>query len=137
MNEQEDRKQLKRVRKQIDKILKEENLCGYIILETPNIVDFLISLNRSWTCVTYDELTGQVRISSKDIKDPKEKAERIQNTVRVLDGICVLLTQHSRSMHGLMDYVIKDLMDQGAEISFSDAKPKSDIEELREKEGLN
>lgn len=137
MNEQEEKKQLKRVRKQIDKILKEENLCGYIILETPNIADFLISLNRSWTCITYDELTGKIRINSEDIKDSKEKAERIQNTVRVLDGIGMMLTQHSVSICGLMEHILKDLKAKGAEISFADINPKSDIEELREKEGLN
>lgn len=70
-----DQQRLKVARAEIEAVLKKHDLAGYVVLHTPGMVERFYDINPSYSCVSLNEATQELRVRSKLADYPSREAQ--------------------------------------------------------------
>lgn len=102
---------LKAIMKEIEGILEKHDICGAVILQDEDDLEFLYKLEASWNCITQDE--HGLRIKAALATGPESEKEKLRLSASVAMGF------HSFGgvMTDDMARIIRMLSSKGVEIT--------------------
>jgi hypothetical protein len=87
---------LKALRVAIHELMKEHDVCGTIVLQSVDAVEYAMEVEASWSCATFvhvapDGAAG-VRVKTTDLP-PEQKQKMLENTVGMVLGQVDVMTE--------------------------------------------
>lgn len=93
---------LKKAMKEIQEILDKHDIAAYVALHTPGHAEYLMHLNPSYSCVRFDQATGEARIRSRVKEDHngdvKAQENMLKDTANMLGSLSTVVGQNAMSL---------------------------------------
>jgi hypothetical protein len=102
---------LKEAMGKVRAILKEYDICGSVILSSPDAMEHLFEIEASWSCarVEYeDDDQVAIRIRTTDLP-PERKKQVLEWTVGNFIGLSDVLRQHQKNCEVVMGVIADDV----------------------------